>query len=83
MLTLSQYKYQIEYRKAADHANADALSHLPTGMNDKFDREEREADVSTVCVVQVINQQLNPTYKSWIAGKKILKGSLLQPSCSM
>ena len=30
-LTISQYKYQIEHRKTADHANVDAICHLPAG----------------------------------------------------
>ena len=36
-LTLSQYNCTIEYRKTADHGNADSLSFLPAGQDLKFD----------------------------------------------
>uniref|UniRef100_A0A5S6QRA0 RNA-directed DNA polymerase n=1 Tax=Trichuris muris TaxID=70415 RepID=A0A5S6QRA0_TRIMR len=63
-LVLNQYYYSVEYRKAADHGNADALSHLPAGEDRKFDEEEKEADVDAVCslrAVKMINPQMNPT----------------------
>ena len=31
----------------ADHANTDALSHLPVGPDATFDGEEHEADIDT------------------------------------
>ena len=60
-LTLSQYDYSIEYRKTSEHGNADALSRLPVGKDIQFDREEETADISTVCTIQTISQQLNTT----------------------
>ena len=48
-LFLSQFEYDIEYRKTKDHANADALSQLPSGGDVKFDKEESEQDVDIVC----------------------------------
>ena len=60
-LTLSQYDYAIEHRKTSVHGNADALSRLPMGEDTHFDREEETADASTVCNIQMVSRQLNPT----------------------
>ena len=58
-LLLSQYDYVIEYRKTTDHGNADALSRLPAGTEVIFDREEAQADTSTVCLVKQVSLQLD------------------------
>eukprot|EP00731_Ephydatia_muelleri_P035708 Em0150g6a len=50
----------IEYRKSAEHGNADALSRLPVGPDVTFDAEEGEADVDMVCTIKTISLQLNP-----------------------
>ena len=55
---LSQFEYDIEYRKTNDHANADALSRLPSGGDVKFDKEESEQDVDIVCTIQLLNRQV-------------------------
>ena len=60
-LTLSQYDYSIEYRRTSEHGNADALSRLPVGEDVQFDKEQEAADISTVCTIQTLGQQLNPT----------------------
>ena len=60
-LLLSQYEYEIEYRKTNKHGNADALSRLPIGLDVEFDREEDDADVDIVCTIKNIGSQLNPT----------------------
>ena len=59
-LMLSQYDYSIEYRKTSHHGNADALSRLPVGPDEQFDREEDGADVDMVCIIKTIGKQLNP-----------------------
>ena len=60
-LMLSPYNYIIEYRRTSEHGNADALSCLPPGPDTKFDSEEEDADVDTVCTIKSISLQLNPT----------------------
>ena len=59
-LLLRQYEYRIEYGKTTDHGNADALSRLPAGTDVIFDREEDQADTSTVCLVKHASLQLDP-----------------------
>ena len=40
-LILAAYKYEIEYRKSAEHANADAISRLvQASLEDKEEEEE-------------------------------------------
>ena len=59
-LWLNQFNYTIEYRKTADHGNADALSRLPAGDDVIFDREESGEDVDTVCAIKILSLQLKP-----------------------
>ena len=66
-LTLSQYEYTVEYRPTKEHGNADALSRLPMGGDNDFDREEEQADVNVVCNVTELSQQLNPLKPQLIA----------------
>ena len=39
-MMLSQQGYSIEYRKIADHENADAFSRLPAGPGPQFEGKE-------------------------------------------
>ena len=57
-LFLSPFEYDIEYRKTKDHANADALSRLPSGGDVKFDKEESEQDVDIVCTIKLLSRQV-------------------------
>ncbi|KAL5488608.1 hypothetical protein EMCRGX_G017577 [Ephydatia muelleri] len=60
-LLLNQYTYTIEYHKTSLHGNADALSRLPSGPDNDFDGEKKEADVDIVCAIKTIDSHLNPT----------------------
>ena len=59
-LWLNQFDYTIEYRKTADHGNADALSRLPSGDDIDFDREESGEDLDMVCAIRVLSLQVKP-----------------------
>ena len=56
---LSQFECDIEYRKTKDHANADALSRLPSGGDVNFDKEESEQDVNIVCTIKLLSRQVS------------------------
>ena len=59
-LWLNQFNYSIEYRKTADHGNADALSRLPSGDDIDFDKEESGEDMDMVCAIRVLSLQVKP-----------------------
>ena len=59
-LMLNEYNYSIEYRETKKHGNADALSRLPVGPDTKFDEEESDVDVDTMCMIKIISMQIKP-----------------------
>ena len=59
-LMLSQFDYNIEYRRTANHGNADALSRLPASEDSTFDEEESEDDVQMVCTIEELHGQIAP-----------------------
>ena len=59
-LMLSQFDYQIEYRRTTDHGNADVLSRLPTSEDTLFDGEESEDDIQMVCNIEEISNKIAP-----------------------
>ena len=56
----NQFDYTTEYRKTADHSNADALSRLPSGDDINFNREESGEDMDMVCSIKVLSLQIQP-----------------------
>ena len=75
-LTLSQYDYRIEFRKSTDHGNADAISRLPSGPDEIFDREENQADMDSVCLIKQVSLQIKPTDPGVLA-KESMKDSTI------
>ena len=57
-LFLSQFEYNIEYRKTKGYANANALSRLLSGGDAKFDKEESEQNVHIVCSIKLLSRQV-------------------------
>ena len=57
---LSQFDYQIEYRRTKDHGNADVLSRLPTSGDTSFDGEESEEDIQMVCNIEEVSKKIAP-----------------------
>jgi len=60
-LFLRQFNYTIEYRKTSEHSSADVLSRLPVGEDPVFDRGESTDDVDTVCTIETLSLQVEPT----------------------
>lgn len=59
-LFLSQFDYQIEYRKTSEHANADSLSRLPIQGDSIFDGEESDDGGEIVCQIETLSKQVDP-----------------------
>ena len=59
-LLLSQFNYKIEYCKTNDHANADALIHLPADDDPQFDRKENGEDTGLFCAIQEVCKKVKP-----------------------
>ena len=58
------WKNKVKYCKIADHANADALSHLPVSEDTQFDREEDDDDVDLVCTIKEVCHKISSDQNS-------------------
>ena len=63
-LQLSQYNYDIEYRKSINHGNADALSRLPAGVDEQFNQfcEDEEQTERFVAAIELQFIRNGPIY---------------------
>ena len=59
-LLLSQFDYNIEYRRTVHHGNTDAPSRLNVSCASAFDEEESEDDVQMVCTIAELCNQIAP-----------------------
>jgi hypothetical protein len=69
-------EYTVEYRATKDHGKAAALSRLPVGGDDDFDRWEEQADVNMVCNIRELSCE--PTVKP----QRIAQGTAKDPVLS-
>ena len=76
-LMLNQYDYSIEYRKTSQHGNADALSRLPCGPDKRFDGEEKDADIDTICMIKTISMQVSKSINGKLLAKETAKDPVL------
>jgi len=60
-LFIRQFNYTIESHKTSEHSNADGLRRLPVGEDPVFDWDESTDHVDTVCTIETLSLQVEPT----------------------